>query len=143
MKKQIENNHKISDAPEVRLDVWLWAARFFKTRALAKVAIDGGKVRVNSLACKPAKAIHVGDVIKTIRSDELWELRVKLLQTARASPAQALLLYGELPENTALRLSVREQNRLNRLGYSAPAGKPDKRARQKITRFERADDQLG
>ncbi len=139
MKKQSENNDKIPAVPEVRLDVWLWAARFFKTRALAKTAIEGGKVRVNNLACKPAKSVHVGDVIKTVRGDEIWELRVMLLQTARANPAQAQLLYEELPENTALRLSMREQNRLNRLGYSAPVSKPDKRARQKITRFERAE----
>jgi len=139
MPTSIEKRQPTATLHELRLDVWLWAARFFKTRALAKTAIDGGKVRVNGLACKPAKLVHCGDLIKTPRGDENWEIRVLRLQSVRANPAMALQLFEEAPENTAQRLLVREQNRLDRLGYSAPSGKPDKRARQKITRFERAD----
>lgn len=139
MPNLIEKRTAFAELLELRLDVWLWAARFFKTRALAKAAIEGGKVRVNGLACKPAKLVHIGDVIKTPRGDESWEIRILLLQSTRANPARALQLFEEAPAHTVQRLLLREQNRLNRLGYSAPSGKPDKRARQKITRFERAD----
>lgn len=134
----IEKPAKPVVLPSMRIDVWLCATRFFKTRALAKAAIEGGKVRVNALAAKPAKLIHVGDLVRTVRGDEIWEIQVLTLQAARANPAIAATLYLELPENTARRLLEREKMRLHRLSYSAPESKPDKQARRKITRFERA-----
>ena len=77
----------------VRADVWLWAARFFKTRSLAKQAIDGGKVDLNGAACKPSKAVHVGDRLQIGRGEERFEVVVSALTEQRgpASVAQALL----------------------------------------------------
>ncbi|MDE2278219.1 MAG: RNA-binding protein, partial [Xanthomonadaceae bacterium] len=67
------------NAFEVRADVWLWAARFFKTRSLAKQAIDGGKIDVNGAGCKPAKALRAGDVLKIVRGEERLEVEVLAL----------------------------------------------------------------
>ena len=123
-------------ADAVRLDLWLWAARFYKTRSLAKAAVEGGKVRVNSQPCKPAKAMHIGDLVNLVQGNEALEIRVCALSEQRASAAIAITLYAELPESLAKRLSLREQTRLQRLGYQAPASKPDKRDRRRITQFE-------
>ncbi len=123
-------------ADSVRLDLWLWAARFYKTRALAKAAVEGGKVRVNAQPCKPAKAMHIGDLVSLVQGNEALEVRVSVLSEQRASAVIAATLYSELAESLAKRISLREQNRLQRLGYQAPASKPDKRERRKISEFE-------
>ena len=120
----------------VRLDLWLWAARFYKTRSLAKAAVAGGKVRVNAQPCKPAKALHIGDLVSLVQGNEALEVRVCTLSELRASAAIAITLYAELPESLAKRLSLREQLRLQRLGYQAPVTKPDKRDRRRISQFE-------
>jgi ribosome-associated heat shock protein Hsp15 len=125
----------VSEA-SVRLDVWLWAARFYKTRALAKTAIDAGRVRVNGQPCKPAKALHIDDLIRCTQGLEQLEVRVMALNNQRASASIAATLYAELAESMKIRLSLREQSLLARLGYQAPATKPDKRARRRIKRFE-------
>ncbi len=120
----------------VRLDLWLWAARFYKTRALAKAAVEGGKVRVSAQPCKPAKSMHIGDLVSLVQGNEALEVRVNALSEKRASAAIAATLYAELPESLTKRISLREQSRLLRLGYQAPATKPDKRERRKISEFE-------
>ena len=126
----------LEKADPVRLDLWLWAARFYKTRALAKAAVIGGKVRVNAQPCKPAKALHIGDLINLVQGNEALEVRVCALSEQRASAAIAATLYAELETSLAKRMSLREQLRLQRLGYQAPATKPDKRDRRKISEFE-------
>ena len=120
----------------VRLDLWLWAARFYKTRTLAKAAVEGGKVRVNAQACKPAKAMHINDLVSLVQGNEALEVRVCALSEQRANAAIAATLYSELAESLTKRTSLREQTRLQRLGYQAPASKPDKRDRRKISEFE-------
>jgi ribosome-associated heat shock protein Hsp15 len=132
-----QNSEPATLAEVVRIDIWLWAARFFKTRSLAKHAVAGGKIRVNALPCKPAKAMHVGDLIKLAHGTEEWEIRVLALSNQRGNATIAQTLYAELPESTAKRLAAREAQRLQRLGYQAPITKPDKRARRQIHAFER------
>ena len=127
---------KTDKIASVRLDLWLWAARFYKTRALAKAAVTGGKVRVNAQPCKPAKALHIGDMVSLVQGNEALEVRACGLSEQRASAAIAVTLYTERAESLAKRLSLREQLRLQRLGYQAPASKPDKRDRRKISQFE-------
>jgi ribosome-associated heat shock protein Hsp15 len=73
----------------VRLDVWLWAARFFKTRSLAKQAIEGGKVEVNDATPKPARAVHVDDRIRITRGIERMQVRVAAIGSARGPATQA------------------------------------------------------
>ena len=127
---------ELAKIDSARLDLWLWAARFYKTRSLAKAAVAGGKVRVNAQPCKPAKALHIGDLVSLVQGNEALEVRVCTLSELRASAAIAITLYAELPESLAKRLSLREQLRLQRLGYQAPVTKPDKRDRRRISQFE-------
>jgi ribosome-associated heat shock protein Hsp15 len=116
----------------VRLDVWLWAARFFKTRALAKHAIEGGKVEVNDAGGKPSKALHVGDRLKITRGEERYEVEVVTLRDQRGSATLAQQCYRETDASRAAREAAAEQRRLEKSGYQKPATKPDKRARRLI-----------
>ena len=116
----------------VRLDVWLWAVRFFKTRALAKQAIEGGKVEVNGTAGKAAKAVRAGDRLKITRGEDRYEIDVVALREQRGSAALAQQCYRETDAGRAAREGAAEQRRLAHSGYSKPPTKPDKRARRLI-----------
>ncbi len=116
----------------VRLDVWLWAARFFKTRALSKQAIEGGKVEIQNTPGKPSKAVHVGDVMKIVRGEERFEIVVAALSETRGPASTARLLYAETEAGLAARLAAAEQRRLEGAGFAKPPTKPDKRARRLI-----------
>lgn len=118
--------------PAVRLDVWLWAARFFKTRALAKQALEGGKIEVNDTAGKPAKALHVGDRLKITRGEDRFEIDVATLSDQRGPAATAQRLYREAETGRAAREAAAAQRRLAAAGYAKPATRPDKRARRLI-----------
>ncbi len=117
-------------APAVRLDIWLWAARFFKTRALAKQAIEGGKIDCNDTQAKPSKAVHAGDRVRVRRGEETFVIDVVGLAGQRGPAAAAQKLYLETEESRAAREALREQRRMQ--GHAAPPGKPDKRARRLI-----------
>ena len=119
-------------AASVRLDVWLWAARFFKTRALSKQAIESGRARVDAQACKPSRAVRVGDCITIQRGEETFEISVRGLSEKRGPASAALLLFEESDEARARRDAVRAERAAARAGYQPPPGKPDKRARKLI-----------
>lgn len=121
---------------EVRVDVWLWAARFFKTRSLAKQAIDGGKIDVNDAGCKPAKLLHVGDRLKIGRGEERLEVAVLTLSDKRGPASVAQALYSETEASRAAREAAREQRQL--VGSSGPARRPDKHARSLLRRMKDA-----
>lgn len=123
-----------NDMAEVRADVWLWAARFFKTRSLAKQAIDGGKIDVNGGGCKPAKLLHVGDVLRIGRGEERLEVEVLALADRRGPAGTAQALYRESEASRAAREAQRTQRRL--LGMQAPAQRPDKHARRALRRLK-------
>ena len=116
----------------VRIDVWLWAARFFKTRSLAKGAVVGGKVEVGGQGVKPSRMLRVGDVLNIRRGEELYEIEVRGLSEVRGSAPIAQQLYAESEESIARRAAEREQRRLSATGYRPPLSKPDKRARRLI-----------
>ncbi len=120
------------DAHGVRIDIWLWAARFFKTRAIAKHAIEGGKVEINGQPCKPSRLVRAADRVQLSRNDELYQLEVLAPSSRRGPAVQAQQLYQESADSIAARLELREQRRLANAGFSPPAGKPDKRARRLI-----------
>ena len=122
-----------SSPPGVRLDIWLWATRFFKTRALAKRAVEGGKVAVGgAVVGKASKLLHPGDRLRVTRGEDTFELDV-LVPCAQRGPASvARTCYRETEEGRAAREAAAEQRRLAATGYRAPAGKPDKRARRLI-----------
>lgn len=119
---------------EVRADVWLWAARFFKTRSLAKQAIDGGRINVNGAGCKPAKSLHVGDVLKIGRGEERLEVEVLALADQRGPASVAQALYRESEASRQAREAWREQRRL--VGVQAPPQRPDKHARRQLRRLK-------
>lgn len=116
----------------VRLDIWLWAARFFKTRALAKQAIEGGKVKVGDAAGKPSRILRVGELLKIARGEEHFEVEVVALCERRGSAALAQSCYRETEASRVARESAAEQRKLAAAGYTKPATKPDKRARRLI-----------
>lgn len=112
----------------VRVDQWLWAARFFKTRSLAKQAIEGGKVAVNDGGCKPAKLLHAGDVLQVTRGEDRLEVEVLVLADQRGPASVAQTLYRESAASVQARELRREERRLT--GTQAPARRPDKHARR-------------
>jgi ribosome-associated heat shock protein Hsp15 len=122
--------------PAVRADVWLWAARFFKTRSLAKQAIDGGKVDLNGAGCKPAKAVHVGDRLHIGRGEERFEVVVLALSEQRGPAPVAQTLYRETEESLAAREAARAQRKLGAAGLLRPPSRPDKRSRRLIQLFK-------
>lgn len=116
----------------VRLDVWLWAARFYKTRALAKQAIESGKVEVAGQAVKPSRAVRVGEAMQVRRGEECFEIEVLLLSDKRGPAPIAQTLYREPDEARERRLREAAERRAANAGYRPPQGKPDKRARRLI-----------
>jgi ribosome-associated heat shock protein Hsp15 len=117
---------------EVRADVWLWAARFYKTRSLAKQMLVGGKVQVAGQAIKPSRMLRAGDVLTVNRANELYEITVLALSDIRGPAVTAQALYREDEASRSRRESEREMRRLANAGYKAPLTKPDKRARRLI-----------
>jgi len=119
----------------VRLDKWLWAARFFKSRSLATEAIDMGRIHVNGDRVKPARLIKVGEKILVQRGQERIEVFVRFLSDVRRSAPLAQLLYDETIESLGARQREAERRRL----YAEPArnlvGRPTKRNRRVIERF--------
>lgn len=120
------------DTPGVRLDLWLWAARFYKTRALAKTAIEGGKVDVQGQAAKASRLLRTGETLRLQRGEDLFEVQVVALSAKRGPAAAAALLYLEPDAARETRLRLAAERRAANAGYRAPAGKPDKRARRLI-----------
>jgi ribosome-associated heat shock protein Hsp15 len=120
----------------VRADVWLWAARMFKTRSLAKQAIDGGKVDVNSASCKPSKALHVGDTVRLTRGEERLELEILALSEQRGPASVAQLLYRETEASRVAREQAREWRRLSGAGQNRPPTRPNKQERRELRRLK-------
>jgi ribosome-associated heat shock protein Hsp15 len=119
-------------APAVRLDLWLWAARFYKTRSQAKSAVEAGRVTLGGQHLKPARALRVGEKLEVTRAGELYAIEVRALSEQRGPAKVAETLYLESDESRARRLAERERRRLEAEGYQAPGTKPDKRARRLI-----------
>ncbi|HWS39960.1 MAG TPA: S4 domain-containing protein [Arenimonas sp.] len=117
---------------EVRADIWLWAARFYKTRSLAKQMLVGGKVDIVGQNIKPSRMLRVGDVLTINRANELYVVTVLALSEMRGPASKAQALYQEADESRIKREADREMRKLANAGYQAPATKPDKRARRLI-----------
>ena len=122
---------------EVRLDKWLWAARLYKTRSLATVAINGGKVHVNGSRVKPSRDARLGDLISLTRGDDPMELTIRALTDKRGKAADAQALYEETSGSAAARATRAVLRKERALRNPAPEKRPDKRARRHIVRFTR------
>lgn len=119
----------------MRLDKWLWAARFYKTRSLATEAVDGGRVRLNGSAAKPAKAVKPGDRLQLRSGDQDWELVVQGLNAQRRPAAEARLLYLETPQSEQRRALAAELRKLAPMPVPDQKGRPTKRDRRQLSRF--------
>ena len=126
-------------AARVRLDQWLWAARFFKARALAHEAVTGGKVHVGGQRCKPSHPVRVGEMLRIQRGPEEYLVTVMALSGRRGPASAAALLYEETAESRQQRETLREQRRLERATVPQAAGRPTKQDRRRIVRFTQGD----
>ena len=128
-----------AETRNVRLDKWLWAARFFKTRGLAADAVSGGKVHVNGVRVKPARAIKTGDQVVIRRGPYEWRVVVRLLETQRGPATQAVLLYEETGESKRQREQLAGELRVRASPQSGMTGRPSKKERRDMLRFTRRE----
>lgn len=119
----------------VRLDKWLWAARFFKTRTLATEAVKGGKVHLSGQRVKPSQMVDIGDSYEIRRAYERFEIKVTGLAERRGSAADAALLYRETGASIARRAEEAEKRRLAGMQRPRSESRPDKKQRRQIRRF--------
>jgi ribosome-associated heat shock protein Hsp15 len=122
----------------VRVDKWLWAARFFKTRGAATEAVLGGHVQVNGARVKPARDVVVGDKLEITRSHERWTVVVTGLADRRGPASVAATLYEETPESAEERKKRRDERRLARPLGSHLSARPTKRDRRRLDALRRA-----
>lgn len=120
---------------KIRLDKWLWAARFYKTRAKAKEAIDGGKVHIDGTRSRPSKEIKVGEVIQLRQGWDEKTVVVTGLSEQRKGATEATLLYDETAESIEKRLYIAEQRKAAGQHVST-MGRPSKKDRRQIHRFK-------
>ena len=125
-----------SDDEKVRLDKWLWAARFYKTRALASEAIAGGKVQVNGDRAKRARALQVGDDIRVRQGPYNYQVVVRELSGRRGPASEAARLYEERPESLAAREAMSLQLKSLHAAFIPEKGRPTKRDRREIDRLK-------
>ena len=121
----------------IRLDKWLWAARFFKTRPLATEAVSGGKVHLNGNRVKPGKVVSIGDTLKIQQGAYAYDVSVLGINDKRRPASEARCLYEESESSRAAREKLAEMHRLAAVGSRSPGRKPTKNERGKIIRFKR------
>ncbi|UCC13208.1 MAG: RNA-binding S4 domain-containing protein [Gammaproteobacteria bacterium] len=132
---------KLDQTSSVRLDKWLWAARFYKTRPAAREAIAGGKVHLNGLRVKPARVVKTGDRLEITRGNERFSVTVIGISDRRGPAKIAETLYDESEESVARRAREREERALRRrVAPVPPERRPDKRSRRRIIRFTRGQE---
>lgn len=126
-----------SDDDDLRLDKWLWAARFFRTRGLAQAAIKGGKIEVNDERPKPARPVRIGDMLRIRRGQFESVVRVAALSRQRGPATAAAALYEETVGSIERRQALARELRLTAASAPRFAGRPSKRDRRHIVRFTR------
>lgn len=134
-------NYKISTEPgaRLRIDKWLWAARFFKTRSQAADAVEKGRVRVAGTPVKPAKEVRVGDLVRIEIDRMVWEVRVAGVCEVRGPASVAQTLYEETSESCSQRAAEGERRRTYREPAAALHGRPTKRDRRVIDKLSDGD----
>jgi ribosome-associated heat shock protein Hsp15 len=136
MPRKTQSNHG-DDAAGMRLDKWLWCARFFKTRSLAATAIRSGKVNVNGERPKPGKTIVVGTELSVRRGPYEYRIRILNLPHGRLSAATAQEVYREEPESIVKREQLALQLRADAISQPRTHGRPTKRERRQLLQFQR------
>jgi ribosome-associated heat shock protein Hsp15 len=120
-----------------RLDKWLWHVRFYKTRSLASAAIRGGKAHLNGERVKPAHTVRIGDLVSVALQGMVAEFAVLGMPVRRGPAAEAQTHYVETPQSARRRKEFREQQRLAQLSRPQSEGRPDKRDRRRLMKFQR------
>ncbi|NPE52890.1 ribosome-associated heat shock protein Hsp15 [Dickeya dadantii] len=132
-----DNQHDDDNA--VRLDKWLWAARFYKTRALAREMIDGGKVHYNGQRSKPGKLVELDAEITLRQGNDARTVIVRALSAQRRPAAQAQALYEETQQSIEKREKLAQARKLNALSMPHPDRRPDKKERRDLIKFKYSD----
>ena len=120
----------------VRIDKWLWAARFYRTRSIAAAAVDGGKVQVNGERAKPSKPLKVGDHLTVRTGPYTWEISVAALSERRGRALEAQRLYAEKPESRQAREQKAAMLKVERQSIPYTKGRPTKRARRQLAKLK-------
>lgn len=123
----------------VRVDKWLWAARFFKTRSLAAKAVKGGKVHVNGHRAKASTGVHINDRLDITKGETAFEIDVLDLADKRGPASAAVQLYAETPASREVREQRAEERRIARISMPRPAIRPDKKQRRELRRFKQGE----
>ncbi len=121
---------------QIRLDKWLWAARFYKTRSLAREMVEGGKVHYNGQRTKPSKLVEVGAVLTLRQGSDQKTIKILAINGQRRSAQEAQLLYQETQESIDKREKIAEARKLNALTMPHPDRKPDKKERRNLIKFK-------
>ena len=132
-----KQTHKVEPKDEgVRLDKWLWAARFYKTRTIAKEMIDGGKVHYNQQRTKPNKMVEIGALIKLRQGNEEKEVKVTSLSAQRRGAPEAQLLYCETERSVEMREKMAIARKNNAFSMPHPERRPNKKERRDLLKFK-------
>ena len=131
---QTTQTHSAPD--KVRLDKWLWAARFYKTRAVARQMIEGGKVQYHGQRSKPSKWVELGAQVQVRQGNDLRTVIVVSLSEHRRSAPEAQQLYQETVESIAKRESIAQARKMNALTMPHPDRRPDKKERRDLIKFK-------
>ena len=126
--------HAAMSSEPIRIDKWLWAARFFKTRTLATGAVDSGKVRLNGERVKPSRTVRLGDTLDIDNGATQWQVVIAGLSDVRSAASIAQALYSETEASIAKRHNEAEQRKYFREPGAAIRGRPTKRDRRQLTR---------
>ena len=119
----------------VRLDQWLWSARFFKTRQMAADAVRSGRVLLNDKHTKPAKSVRIGDQVRILKAAFRYAIHVTALSKTRVCAGHAGTLYDESEQSVEARKTLTTQLKLQRSGLHLPKGRPSKRERRQLNRL--------
>ncbi|PCJ17526.1 MAG: hypothetical protein COB04_08725 [Gammaproteobacteria bacterium] len=134
-----KHSNKTSSSNGVRIDKWLWAARFYKTRSLAKQAVEGGKVHYQGSRVKASKEISPGQFITLRRAEEELTIEVLTLSEKRGPAKVAQGLYQETEQSLNTRTQVSALKKAQRLSNPSPSNKPTKKNRRKIIQFNKME----
>ncbi|MEA1063100.1 ribosome-associated heat shock protein Hsp15 [Apirhabdus apintestini] len=127
---------KETSTDAVRLDKWLWAARIYKTRALAREMIEGGKVHYNGQRSKPGKIVELNAVLTLRQGNDVREIVIKAFNSQRRPASEAALLYEETPQSIENREKITLARKLNALSMPNPERRPDKKERRSLIKFK-------
>jgi ribosome-associated heat shock protein Hsp15 len=132
-----DTGRDMADSPsETRIDKWLWAARFFKTRSLATAAVAGGRIEINGEGAKPSKSVKPGDRLRIRIGPVEYRLVVKAIAERRGTAPAAQALYDESPESLAARETIAAQRRFGAAPAYEEKGRPSKKDRRQMNRWK-------